>query len=120
LVIHFCFWLMLFVHFIACFCYLFTFVVQIYYLFCSLLLFASIVCFYCLLHLFLLLVLVLCFSCSLQLFFSTRFGLLLLLFVAKQLCNKLSPTPFPFDLCKFGRSFKLQSQVQPLSSFFQY
>lgn len=28
------------------------------------------------------------------------------------------PPLFSFALCKFGRSFKLQSQVQPLSSFF--
>jgi hypothetical protein len=90
---------------------------------CSLLLFVlltSMICFYYLFHLFLLHVLVDCFDCSLQLFVSTIFGLLLLLFVAKQWCSKLSPTPFPFDLCKFGRSFKLQSHIQLLSRFFQY
>jgi hypothetical protein len=56
LIAHFCFWLMLLVHFIACFCYLFVFVAHFYYL---LLLFASFVfatCFGRLLQLFTLIV----------------------------------------------------------------
>lgn len=85
---------------------------------CSLLLFVLltyIICFYCLLHLFLLLVLIVHFDCLFQqdLVCCCCYCLL----PNNDVIN-FPPPLFSFALCKFGRSFKLQSQVQPLSSFF--
>jgi hypothetical protein len=106
-------WLLTFVFGLCC-----LFISLLAFAICSFSLFTSTICFYRLLHLFLLLVLVDCFSCSLQLFVSTRFGLLLLLLVAKQWCNKLSLTPFLFCFVQVWEELQASISSSTFVKFF--